>query len=255
MSVSAHSDETFNASAKKGSASFGVLSASRLSQDVDKVAPCAWSGNGAITDPGLYDPNTNRDIVATAKRSFRNSDQEGKGGFGGTHKRELKLTNNIITSPFKNGMLVDGEETPAPGTHTPMLTETGREYNMSALNGTEKMKSASFATTTKRPSPALPSASAPGPGAYDPNFDAFNTVVRGEISKIGRDSKYTGDYIGGAGDDCTTSPHVGPGTYTAVRNKSGDPDTILYASDLEVLTGMGTNAVLTSGTIRTVDIS
>ena len=92
----------------------------------------------------------------------------------------------------------------------------------------------------------------PGPGAYEPNFDSMQDVAKtkGLISIVGRDSKFCADHIDGTGDDCTTGTTVGPGSYTAMRNKSGDCDTILQKTDVEVMTGMGTNAVFTSNLIR-----
>jgi len=250
LSANARAQETFNANSKKGTASFGVNAPARLAHETTRTAPSMWQTNGTLTDPGAYDPNLNREIAHDVKSSFQKGAQAGRAGFGGHSKRELKLEVTATTSQPKAGMLVVSEETPAASQYTPQLTETGREHDMYALNGTEKMKSASFATKSQRPSPVLPQASVPGPGSYESNFETMAASSKGKISTVGRDRKYCASHIDGTGDDCTTGPVVGPGTYTALRNKSGDCDTILQKADVEVMTGVGTNAVFTSTLLR-----
>jgi len=90
------------------------------------------------------------------------------------------------------------------GTYNPLLTEVGREHDMSVMNGVETMKSAAFASTTIRPTVMAPNFS-PGPAAYPaPSLDTQFPRVTFAVSKTGRDGRYTGDNFDGRGDDSTT---------------------------------------------------
>ena len=112
------------------------------------------------------------------------------------------MSNSAIYPPVGNalgklGMVSDVEDTPAGSTYSPQLTETGREHAMYSLNGTEKMKSAAFASKSTRPDPVLPNYLNPGPGTYDPKPDALQPALNNMLSKIGRDVRHTCDYIDG----------------------------------------------------------
>ena len=103
------------------------------------------------------------------------------------------------------------------------LTEKGTEWDMHVLNGSEAMKSASFASTTKqRLAFALPQAENPGPGTYDPNFGSIETQPGHDISKVGRDTRFVGDSIL---KDNTTG-HIGPGSYEPRVTNGGAPSTV-----------------------------
>ena len=246
LAINAISSETFNASAKKGTVAFGVQSKARMQHETGNV-PSAWAGNSSMTDPGAYDPNHNREIAHHAKKTFQKSSAAGQGAFGGKGQRNLKLSNGLTHQPASaknDGFLIDQEATPGADAYTPLVTETGGEANMNVMNAGEKMKSAAFASTSKRPTLALPNRNVPGPGAYENiNPDSIQANLETKPTfLVGRDVKYTGDFIDGGGEDCTTDVHIGPGTYTAVRNKSGNHDTILAKADAEADLGRGSHS-------------
>ena len=143
------------------------------------------------------------------------------------------------------------EETPGAGTYAPICTENGREFDMWNLNGTEKMKSASFATKTQRPSPVLPNHKNPGPGEYKIRHKALEPEKGNKMSKVSRSSRYTADHIDGGGEDCTTGAFVGPGSYSPQLYFGGDADSVAKRNEVAMATGFGTNASFTSGSIRT----
>jgi len=243
--------ETHNASAKKGTAQFHVTSPGQDNTISTKEVPTGWATPGMMTDPGAYNPNHNREINHQAKTTFQVSSKAGKGSFGAMRKRDSRLSNQATYTP-QAGFTGDVEDTPAPSAYSPLQTENGREFDMWVQNGTEKMKSASFATKTKRLSPVLPSAKNPGPSDYHVSFAAIEAELGDTISKVGRDSKYTADHIDGGGEDCTTEPHVGPGSYTPILNKSGESDTMEHKLDVACTTGFGTDASMTSNSFRTM---
>jgi len=234
LAVDAPFKETFNAKMKEGKGAFAVEEATRQST-ADKLkgleVVSGWGPNGQLTDPGSYNPNSgsigqHTEIVNQAKATFQTSNQAGKGGFGGTEPRELKLANTPTHPPVK-GYHSDIEDTPGPAAYNPQVTETGRESDMHRLHGVETMKSAVFASTTDRTKGmALPQADVPGPGTYNPNFASIEPDEHNNISKVGRDAKYTGDHIDGTGDDCTTGSEVGPGTYDPLVRIDGEKATI-----------------------------
>lgn len=211
---------------KRVASSSGGSSAFKSTTDRNKRAPSSTAVPNTVGDPGAYELSGHRSLQSQATSSFQTSSRKGNGAFGGLSKRELKLAN---THPASAGNDVDA--TPGAGTYAPMLTASGREHDMSVMNGVERMKSAAFASGTQRSGVAVPSAS-PGPGAYAPVFDAINPrVTHAAVSKIGRESKFTADHIDGTGDDCTTGPHVGPGSYMPMRTNGGETDSMASVSE------------------------
>jgi hypothetical protein len=200
---------------KKPAAS-AASSQTAFKSQTDRSKPLASAAvPNSVGDPGAYEMSGHLSTASTAK-SF--SSKKGASGFGGTARRELKLTNSQPSAP---GGADDAASTPAPGTYEPLVTETGRESAMHSRNGTETMKSASFASMSKRAGVAHNTAT-PGPGAYEPRQEAVNQRVTHAVSRTGRDARYAGDHVDGTGDDCTTGAHVGPGSYEPRRNKDGE---------------------------------
>ena len=252
LEANAYTTQSHNVSAQKGTASFGIKSEARESFEPGKTVASGWAVPGTF-DSGIYNPNVNREIAHDAKQSFQKSNQGGQGSFGNVSKRDLRLEAlQSTTKPLRAGMLVQGDETPAGAAYNPQQNETGTEYSMAVMSSGEKMQSAAFKSTTSRPGLAAPHAKTnPAPNAYDVKFETQDFGGnKGKISKFGRGTKFTSDHLDGTGDDCTTGALVGPGSYSPVRNKSGDFDTILIKADVEVITGVGTNAVFTSGSLR-----
>jgi len=251
LTADADSLSTHNANAKKGTAAFMVTSPGHGNDLATKQMPSTWGTISKDTDPGAYNPNVNREIEHDAKKTFQTRGKKGEATFGGTNKRELKLSNSP-THPPKAGFHGDVEDTPGAGTYNPLMTETGHEYDMWVESGSEKMKSASFATKTQRPTPVLPSWKNPGPAEYQPNPLAVEPEVGNKMSKVGRKSKYTGDHIDGGAEDSTTTSIIGPGSYNPIRNKSGEMDTIELQMAEQLDIGFGTNASVTSSSFRTM---
>ena len=193
----------------------------------------------AVGDPGAYEVTNH---LSVSQFNAPTSSKKGAAGFGGTSKRELKLGNARPAAPG-----ADDDATPGAGAYEPQCTENGREHGMSVQNGAEKMKSAAFASTTKRGRVVIAS-DGPGPAAYSPSFEAVETRVAGKVSTIGRDSKYPADHIDGTGDDCTTGASVGPGSYSPQRTKAGESDTIAHRADL---LGVAPSASVASDSLRT----
>ena len=252
--ANADSLSTHNANAKKGTAGFMVSSPASAADLTTKQQPSSWQPVAMMTDPTLYNPTIGREIDFDAKKTSNVKAKKGEGTFGGTRERKLRLTNSA-TIPPKDEMgkyLVDSEPTPGPGTYTPLMTETGFEHDMHIMNGHEKMKSASFASTTKRPEPALPNWKNPSPAEYYPKPAASIEPQQGNMmSKVGRASRYTSDEIDGGAEDSQTGL-VGPGAYTPMRLKSGGMDTIELTVMEQGEFGFGTNASVTSGSFRTM---
>jgi len=245
---------THNANAKKGTALFNVTSVAHDSVSTKQTAS-GWGSVGMMTDPGSYNPNHNREIEHQSKKTFQTRSKKGEGGFGGTYKRESRMS-NAATYPPKAGFHGDVEDTPGAGTYQPLMTEDGHEYDMWVESGSEKMKSASFATTTKRPEPALPNWKNPAGADYRPNPEkALDPEIGNRMSKVGRQSKYVADQLDGAGDDAQTSALIGPGAYHPIRNNQGAMDTIELQMAEQVDMGFGTNASVTSGSFRTMFMS
>ena len=155
-----------------------------------------------------------------AKQTFQTSSKAGKAGFGGVEKRSLLLS-NMITKPPGSGWTGPIEDTPGPAAYDSQVDEKGREHNMYTLNGVEKMKSAAFASKSQRATVVLPNAFVPGPGAYKPDDSATIEHLPGAnpkanpLSKTGRDHHFVADNLDGMGDDSSTQPHVGPGSYNS----------------------------------------
>ena len=67
----------------------------------------------------------------------------------------------------------------------------------------------------------LPNAFVPGPGAYKPDDSATIEHLPGAnpkanpLSKTGRDHHFVADNLDGMGEDSSTQPHVGPGSYNS----------------------------------------
>ena len=244
--------DTFNTLMKAGKALFGVQDASQASDVRLTEVASAWGAPSMLTDPTAYNPNLGREIVDQAKASFQTSNQAGKGAFGGTEPRELKLANTPTHPPVK-GFHSDIEDTPGPAAYTVLLTETGRESDMSVMNGAEAMKSYVFASTTERKTDmALPNAYVPGPGTYNPNFQSIEPDEHNILQKTGRDSHYVADQIDGAGDDSTTGPEVGPGSYDPLVRMDGEKANI--ERKVATKSEQGWDASFISDSFRTVSV-
>jgi len=198
-----------------------------------------------VGDPGAYEVRSHRSIATQASSSIQTSSKKGVGGFGGTSKRGFKLENVHPTTPG-----ADSDATPAPSAYTPLQTETGREHDMHVMNGAETMKSAVFASGSRRPGLAIPSADAPGPGKYDPNLQTVGPRVTHAPSVIGRDTRYTADHIDGTGDDCTTGAHVGPGSYEPRRTNGGDCGSLAGKAEAGLPSAGGSSAALMSASMQ-----
>ena len=199
-----------------GSTSANLAGTTAFKSKLDRtaVAPSTAVLN-EVGDPGAYeDPKNFLSLAATAKSTARSVSKTGKDGFGGTEKRTLLLS-NIATKPPTQGWTGPIEDTPGPAAYTAKVTETGKEHDMQVMDSGEKMKSAAFASTMKRPGVVLRNAFTPGAGTYSPNHDSVQPVLGNLISKTGRDHKFVADNLDGTGDDCTTQAHVGPGSYNS----------------------------------------
>ena len=228
LTADAATKDTFNKSAKDGKAAFGTLSQARgveIATDKNNLTIASGWQTPGMGDMNAYDPNHNREISHDAKKTFQTQSKLGKQGFGGTEKRTLLLS-NVTTKVPTNGWTGPIEDTPGPAAHDSLVDEKGREHNMHTMSSGEKMKSASFASTTQRPGLVLRSATVPGPGAYEPNDALTVNYLPGAnpqsnpISKTGRDSHFVADNLDGTGDDSTTQAHVGPGSYNSHVHKT-----------------------------------
>lgn len=203
----------------KGTSQSSPSSAFNSHTDRTKAVPSSASPN-AMGDPGSYEVMGYNSVKAQASSTFNTSAKKGARGFGGTSKRELRPQNRNPTSPG-----ADDETTPAPTSYTPTTTETGREADMHVMTGAEAMKSSSFASNSaQRGKCALPQEANPGAGAYSPTYKAQLPHVGNLVSKTGRDHKFVSDNLDGVGNDSSTLPHVGPGSYSPLRTASGESD-------------------------------
>ena len=214
LTADAATKDTFATSAKNGRAGFGTQAVAR------GVEIGSTDKNVSMGDANAYNPNHNRELAYDAKQTFQTSSKAGKAGFGGVEKRSLLLS-NMITKPPGSGWTGPIEDTPGPAAYDSQVDEKGREHNMYTLNGVEKMKSAAFASKSQRATVVLPNAFVPGPGAYKPDDSATIEHLPGAnpkanpLSKTGRDHHFVADNLDGMGDDSSTQPHVGPGSYNS----------------------------------------
>ena len=203
-------------------------------------------------DPGAYNPNENRGVAATARSFFGKSNLAGMGGFGTRSKREMRLEG---AAPTSGGSSTGwkAEPTPGPAAYNPLLTEVGREFEMSVRNGVETMKSAVFASKSERTADnSLPSRDNPGPGAYDikdaltishlPGANPDSNIV----SSVGRDSRFSADQVGR--QEHVTPPGVGPGLYDPKVTNDGGLATIESKADFQA--SLGWTASFLSNHIR-----
>ena len=196
-------------------------------------------------DPGAYEPTVYLSLVMTAKKTFSQAIQDGKVGFNATAERILS---------FRRGNWNEGEKTPGPAAYKPQVTETGREQDMTTLNGCEAMKSAAFASKVARV-PAPHNENVPGPGQYDPNFESIEPSAHNAMSHVGRDSTVPSQWTSGLLSSrrfASTGPGVGPGTYDPIMTNNGDLDTIQGRSERKADFGaFGWNASFISDSLRT----
>jgi hypothetical protein len=196
-------------------------------------------------DPTQYDPARGREIKDTASATFSQAIQDGKVGFNATAERILS---------FRRGNWNEGEKTPGPAAYKPQVTETGREQDMTTLNGCEAMKSAAFASKVARV-PAPHNENVPGPGQYDPNFESIEPSAHNAMSHVGRDSTVPSQWTSGLLSSrrfASTGPGVGPGTYDPIMTNNGDLDTIQGRSERKADFGaFGWNASFISDSLRT----
>jgi hypothetical protein len=177
-------------------------------------------------DPTQYDPARGREIKDTASATFNEKGQHGKGGFNASEEgRVLKLSNDPLHAPKlpdgtynKEYVLASGNHyvTPGPSAYKPQVTETGREQDMTTLNGCEAMKSAAFASKVARV-PAPHNENVPGPGQYDPNFESIEPSAHNAMSLVGRDAAVPGGLSTDGPRYSSTGAGVGPGSYDAER--------------------------------------
>jgi hypothetical protein len=269
---------------KSASDGSGSSSAFKSSSDRLNKPPPSTASPSSTGDPGSYDPSGHLISHRTASaRSFQVASRKGQGSFGGTSRREFNPASVRPVSPARAREL---DESPGPGTHDPQCTENGKEANMCApaaaptppdpefltddsghcrvsdacarvlllrhvLNGSEKMKSAAFANTTKRRGVALPSANvSPGPQHYTTNFSPIEPRIKHtEISKTGRDHKYASDTIDVGGSDSQAPPHLGPGAYSPLSTNKGSPGSI--ALNTKGQSGGMPSASMISDSVRT----
>ena len=215
-------------------------------------------------DPTQYDPARGREIKDTASATFNEKGQHGKGGFNASEEgRVLKLSNDPLHAPKlpdgtynKEYVLASGNHyvTPGPAAYKPQVTETGREQDMTTLNGCEAMKSAAFASKVARV-PAPHNEKVPGPGQYDPNFESIEPSAHNAMSHVGRDSTVPSQWTSGLLSSrrfASTGPGVGPGTYDPITTNNGDLDTIQGRSERKADFGaFGWNASFISDSLRT----
>ena len=137
---------------------------------------------------------------------------DGHVAFGALQKRVLDMRKENWN---------EGEKTPGPAAYKVEVDEKGREWQMSTMATGERMKSATFASTTaQRGDFLLPGAvDIPGPGAYTPNDAITIPHLPGAnpdtniVSKVGRASRYVADSM--VSNNGAAGPEVGPGTYEA----------------------------------------
>jgi hypothetical protein len=238
LTSDAATKESFNTQAKLGKQQFMSQSTRAADTSPDKTG----SSSG---DLNAYNPNVNREIAYDAKRTFQTGAKVGKANFGGTEKRTLLMSNQVTKIPSQ-GWTGSIEDTPGPAAYDSLVDEKGREHSMHKQSGAEKMKSSSFASTSaQRGKFALPQQSNPGAGAYSPAYSAMMPEVGNLVSKTGRDHHFPSDNLDGVGNDSSTQPHVGPGSYNSHLAK-----TISY--DLELLHGELPHASFISESFRTI---
>jgi hypothetical protein len=197
----------------------------------------AMASSDHMGDPGAYNPNHNRTIAhdTAAEKTFNTLMQTGKGGFGAQQERELTLAPDF-NGEHQPTNVAGIQATPGPAGYTPLLTETGREAEMSVRNGVETMPMAVFQSKVARIGDITPHAMLgnPGPGTYDPNPDILMHNLPGQnmnsnlMSKVGRDSRFTADIVGNA---VSTPDQVGPGLYSPKATNDGTLNTITSRVD------------------------
>ena len=237
----AYSPEKYDSMDKKsynrwnaiGRAAFGTFGKAR-----------AAVGIGDFGDPGEYNPNHVGDIAVTSRASVSKSDKEGKGYFGAKSARVLRFEGTGFTP----------QTTPGPAAYKVEVDEKGREWQMSTMATGERMKSATFASTTaQRGDFLLPGAvDIPGPGAYTPNDAITIPHLPGAnpdtniVSKVGRASRYVADSM--VSNNGAAGPEVGPGSYDPMVTTSGTLNSIEKQSDLQ--RDIGWTASFISGHLR-----
>ena len=224
LTADADTKESFSTQAKAGKQQFMSTSAARsaeIATDKNNITIASGWQTPGMGDMNAYNPNVNREMAYDAKRTFQTQSKQGKGNFGGSEKRQLLLSNMTTKAPA-NGWTGAVEDTPGPAAYVPVVDEKGLEANMHVMSDGEKMKSSSFASNSaQRGKFALPQASNPGPGAYEPKDHLTVQHLPGAnpqsntLSKTGRDHHFVSDNLDGMGNDSNTQAHVGPGSYNS----------------------------------------
>ena len=199
-------------------------------------------------DPGSYNPAENQKIAhrTKAESTFSTTMQNGHGGFGTLQSRTLVIPADLNGEALPtaigghkgiketaNSVETGMAETPGPAAYTPQLTEVGKEFDMSVMQGAETMPMAVFQSKVARIGDILPKATAsnPGPGTYNPNEKMVINHLPGAnpnsnlVSKVGRDSAFAGESIDDVG--MMTGPDVGPGSYDPMRTIDGERNTVV----------------------------
>ena len=151
-----------------------------------------WDPKG---DPGAYNPFEGRGMGDIAKTACSSAASAGKASFGATTMRELRF-------PPEMGRTGLTEVTPGPAAYKGSLSHRF----IRSIN-------AFRSKVPQRGQFSLPSATNPGPGSYDANFDAIEPTMPGAngISQVGRASRFVADRF----LEAASGPEVGPGSYDA----------------------------------------
>ena len=246
--IAATARASYSRPAKEGKGNFGSNDAARASVGL-LLTPVKDVG-----DPGAYSPEANKGIAATARSFFGRSNLAGVGGFGAVSRRIFRLE-----GPLPNGSGAPGfkaDVTPGPAAYNPVLTEKGKEFDMSVREGAETMQSAVFASKAPRIGDVFTMAQEqlPGPGAYDPNDKMTINHLPGAnpesniLSQVGRDSRFTSDLVGR--QEHLTPPDVGPGAYEPKVTNDGELSTL--GSRVDHQTSLGWTANFLSTHIRSL---
>ena len=215
LTADAATKDTFATSAKNGRAGFGTQAVAR------GVEIGSTDKNVSMGDANAYNPNHNRELAYDAKQTFQTSSKAGKAGFGGVEKRSLLLS-NMITKPPGSGWTGPIEDTPGPAAYDSQVDEKGREHNMYTMSSGEKMKSAALTSKASVRLWSCPTPSSQGRARTSRTIRRRSSTCQwnpaSPLSKTGRDHHFVADHLDGMGDDSSTPPHVGPGSYNSHRH-------------------------------------
>ncbi|KAL1498463.1 hypothetical protein AB1Y20_013788 [Prymnesium parvum] len=172
-------------------------------------------------DPGAYDPHTYMSMGTTASRSFCRSGKAGRGGFGGSSAREMKM--NLF-----------GEGTPGPGQYDGRLPQDRNQ--MSLPSSAFRSRAAQRAQ--------LRNTGTPGVGSYHPNSSALEpSVVNAATGMRGHSRRFIEQ-------KSETDAGVGPGAYDPDMTVNGSNATLSGQIAQRAKTGRSGSAVFASDSVR-----